>query len=107
MIGVFKKRSCELFVEIEEYQLRGFYFGVVGYMDVIGVGDWSVIIRSMFWYDDEMVDLEFGEIILWEVWYIGVGGVVIIFSIVDGEWEEMFMKFEGLLGVFRDMVQGF
>lgn len=103
MTGAPKKRSCELLAEIEEHQPRGLYSGVVGYMDVTGAGDWSVTIRSMFRYDDEMADPEPGETIPREVWHIGAGGAVTILSTADGEREEMFTKLEGPLGVFRDM----
>jgi para-aminobenzoate synthetase len=72
-------------------------------MDVTGAGDWSVTIRSMFRYDDEMADPEPGETIPREVWHIGAGGAVTILSTADGEREEMFTKLEGPLGVFRDM----
>ncbi|KAK0383455.1 hypothetical protein NLU13_9366 [Sarocladium strictum] len=103
MTGAPKKRSCELLAEIEGHQPRGLYSGVVGYMDVTGAGDWSVTIRSMFRYDDEMADPEPGETVPREVWHIGAGGAVTILSTPEGEREEMFTKLEGPLGIFRDV----
>ena len=45
MTGAPKKRSCDLLHEIEEGQPRGLYSGVMGYFDVGGGGDFSVVIR--------------------------------------------------------------
>jgi para-aminobenzoate synthetase len=103
MTGAPKKRSCELLAEIEQHKPRGLYSGVVGYIDVTGAGDWSVTIRSMFHYDDEMEEPEAGETTPREVWHIGAGGAVTILSTPEGEREEMFTKLEGPLGVFRDV----
>jgi len=45
MTGAPKKRSCELLRDIEQ-RPRGIYSGVLGYMDVGGAGDFSVVIRT-------------------------------------------------------------
>ena len=55
MVGAPKKRSCELLRELEDHKPRGIYSGVLGYMDVRGGGDFSVIIRTAFRVDDEVV----------------------------------------------------
>ena len=55
MTGAPKKRSCELLHEIEDQKPRGIYSGVLGYMDVRGGGDFSVVIRTAFRWDDEVV----------------------------------------------------
>ena len=55
MVGAPKKRSCELLQEFEDQNPRGIYSGVLGYMDVRGSGDFSVIIRTAFRVDDEVV----------------------------------------------------
>ncbi|KAL8686766.1 MAG: hypothetical protein Q9224_005345, partial [Gallowayella concinna] len=53
MTGAPKRRSCALLRQIEEEKPRGIYSGVVDYMDVGGGGDFSVVIRSAFRWDDE------------------------------------------------------
>ncbi|RPD81887.1 para-aminobenzoate synthase [Lentinus tigrinus ALCF2SS1-7] len=51
MTGAPKKRSVEILRQLEGAD-RGIYSGVVGYADVGGGGDWAVIIRSCFKYDE-------------------------------------------------------
>lgn len=101
MTGAPKKRSCELLRVIEPSE-RSVYSGVVGYFDAQGQGDWSVTIRTMFHWDDEMAPGEDGETEEREVWRIGAGGAVTILSTPQGEREEMFTKLFGPLGTFRD-----
>ncbi|CAM1508069.1 Fc.00g049170.m01.CDS01 [Cosmosporella sp. VM-42] len=103
MTGAPKKRSCEILQRIEGHQERSLYSGVVGFMDVTGNGDWSVTIRTMFRWDDEVAAPAEGEIEPREVWRIGAGGAVTILSTPEGEREEMFTKLAGPLGVFRDV----
>ena len=55
MTGAPKKRSCEILHEIEDQKARGIYSGVLGYMDIRGGGDFSVIIRTAFRWDEETV----------------------------------------------------
>ncbi|KAK6433191.1 para-aminobenzoate synthase, (PABA) [Oleoguttula sp. CCFEE 5521] len=88
MTGAPKKRSCALLTSIEDHEPRGLYSGVLGYMDVGGGGDFSVVIRSAFKYADE------------SVWRIGAGGAVTVLSDPESEWEEMCAKREKMLGVF-------
>lgn len=99
MTGAPKKRSCELLKVIEPCE-RSVYSGVIGYFDVKGRGDWSVTIRTMFHWDDE-VDESSGE--PREIWRIGAGGAVTTLSTPVGEREEMFTKLCGPLGTFRDV----
>lgn len=94
MTGAPKKRSCELLKVIEPGE-RSVYSGVIGYFDIRGRGDWSVVIRTMFHWDDEVDGDK-------EVWRIGAGGAVTTLSTPIGEREEMFTKLCGPLGAFRD-----
>lgn len=89
MTGAPKKRSCELLTQIENQRPRGLYSGVLGYLDVGGGGDFSVVIRSAFRYGGESED-----------WRIGAGGAVTVLSESEAEWEEMEAKRERLVGVF-------
>ena len=92
MTGAPKKRACELLQGIEGGDPRSVYAGVLGYMCVGGGGDFSVVIRSAFRWDDP--DAEFDE------WRIGAGGAVTGLSTPDGEWEEMRAKLSSVLGMF-------
>jgi para-aminobenzoate synthetase len=87
MTGAPKKRSCELLTEIEG-EARGIYSGVLGYFDVGGGGDFSVVIRTAFKWDDE------------GVWRIGAGGAVTVLSSPMAEFEEMDLKRQSCLPVF-------
>ncbi|KAI0381838.1 para-aminobenzoate synthase [Hypomontagnella monticulosa] len=108
MTGAPKKRSCEILHELEGRRERSLYSGVVGYMDAAGRGDWSVTIRSLFRWDDEIqvagggvADQNQQQQEL-EVWHIGAGGAVTALSTAEGERDEMFTKLKGPLGVFDD-----
>lgn len=83
MTGAPKKRSCELLSAIEG-QPRGLYSGVLGYLDVGGGGDFSVIIRSLVHWKDK--------------WTVGAGGAVTALSSPEGEFEEMQDKRAAVLG---------
>lgn len=88
MTGAPKKRSCELLTEIEGGHRRGLYSGVLGYMDVGGGGDFSVVIRTAYrWADDG-------------VWCIGAGGAVTALSTAEGEFAEMGAKKDSSLAAF-------
>ena len=87
MTGAPKKRSCELLKDIEGGKPRGLYSGVVGYLDVGGGGDFSVVIRSAFRWDGED-------------WRIGAGGAVTALSDAEAEWQEMLAKRENVLRAF-------
>ncbi|KAG9949058.1 para-aminobenzoate synthase, partial [Aureobasidium melanogenum] len=87
MTGAPKKRSCELLTEIEG-KPRGIYSGVLGYFDVGGGGDFSVVIRTAFRWDDE------------GVWRVGAGGAVTVLSSPQAEFEEMDLKRQSCLPLF-------
>ena len=94
MTGAPKLRSCQLLQDIERYQPRSIYSGILGYMCVTGKGDFSVVIRSVFkWADGSSRDDE-------EHWRIGAGGAVTALSTEEGEWKEMLAKLESTLGGF-------
>ncbi|KAK5137045.1 hypothetical protein LTR08_001054 [Meristemomyces frigidus] len=86
MTGAPKKRSCELLSEIEAGKPRGLYSGVLGYFDVGGGADFSVVIRTAFRWDDEP-------------WRVGAGGAVTALSRPEDEWEEMLTKRQSVLDV--------
>ena len=52
MTGAPKLRSCQILSTLETSP-RGVYSGVVGYLDVGGGGDFSVVIRSAIRWDDD------------------------------------------------------
>lgn len=99
MTGAPKKRSCEILQQIEG-QNRSLYSGVVGYIDVRGRGDWSVNIRCLFRWDDDIQTSESGQ--LTEIYRVGAGGAVTALSTTDGEMEEMLTKLNTTLGIFKE-----
>ena len=88
MTGAPKKRSCDLLKCLEAQEPRGLYAGVLGYMDVGGGGDFSVLIRTAFKWGDE------------DLWRVGAGGAVTVLSEAEGEWKEMLAKRESVLQAF-------
>jgi para-aminobenzoate synthetase len=90
MTGAPKKRSCEILNTIEE-KPRGVYSGVLGYMDVGGGGDFSVVIRTAVHCVGET---EGG---VGEVWRVGAGGAVTVQSDEEGEFLEMETKASSVL----------
>ena len=112
MTGAPKLRSCQLLHDLESHP-RGIYSGVLGYLDVGGGGDFSVVIRSAVRWDragSEAVD--FGNADESEEptstqddndeWTIGAGGAVTSMSTEDGEWEEMCAKMRSTLRLFEE-----
>jgi len=104
MTGAPKKRSCEILQQIENKKPRGIYSGVLGYLDVGGGGDFSVVIRTAYkWDDDFQVSqyMEDGHEVFKksEIWNIGAGGAVTSQSTALGEWEEMCAKRDPLLNI--------
>ena len=93
MTGAPKRRSCQILQDLECHEPRSAYSGVLGYMCVGGGGDFSVVIRSMYRWDDATE----GDT---ENWNIGAGGAVTGLSTEDGEWEEMMCKMESTMRVF-------
>lgn len=88
MTGAPKKRSCELLSRVEG-SARGIYSGVLGYFDVGGGGDFSVVIRTAFKWSDE------------DKWRLGAGGAITTLSTADGEYEEMMAKRGSSLTAFH------
>lgn len=88
MTGAPKKRSCDLLKTTEDEEPRGLYSGVVGYFDVGGGGDFSVVIRSAFKWQGED-------------WCVGAGGAVTSLSDPEAEWQEMLAKRENVLRAFN------
>jgi para-aminobenzoate synthetase len=100
MTGAPKKRSCEILQDIEEHKPRGIYSGVLGYLDVGGGADFSVVIRTAYrWTDDRDED---GN----DVWTIGAGGAVTCQSTPAGEADEMMVKLESVLRAFGEVASG-
>ncbi|KAF2855045.1 ADC synthase [Plenodomus tracheiphilus IPT5] len=95
MTGAPKKRSCEILQQEEDGVRRGIYSGVLGYLDVGGGGDFSVVIRTAIKIDTEHTDSE-------DVWRIGAGGAITSQSTVEGEYEEMLAKFQSTARAFKD-----
>ena len=93
MTGAPKKRSCELLQSIEK-KPRSIYSGVLGYMDISGKGDFNVLIRSMYKWDDECGS---GK----AKWNIGAGGAVTTLSTEEGEWDEMLTKLQSTHRLFE------
>ncbi|KAI4154212.1 MAG: hypothetical protein LQ340_001824 [Diploschistes diacapsis] len=95
MTGAPKKRSCEILNKVELGKPRSVYSGVLGYIDVGGRGDFSVIIRTVFKWEDEQP--KGGG----ETWRIGAGGAVTALSTEEGEWNEMNTKLSSVLGIYE------
>ena len=117
MTGAPKLRSCQLLGQLENRH-RGIYSGVVGYIDVGGGGDFSVVIRSAVRWDKDTMhnddmdghnesrcgaestkDIEEDD---GDEWTIGAGGAVTSLSTEDGEWEEMLTKLRSTLRLFEE-----
>ncbi|CAF9909937.1 MAG: hypothetical protein ALECFALPRED_006113 [Alectoria fallacina] len=124
MTGAPKLRSCQILHSIENKRPRGIYSGVVGYMDVGGGGDFSVVIRSAVRWDHDpaskteangesrVVEGAVGangdgdEEAMGDEWTIGAGGAVTSLSTEEGEWEEMIAKLKSTLRLFEDDESG-
>ncbi|KAL8708170.1 MAG: hypothetical protein Q9220_006931 [cf. Caloplaca sp. 1 TL-2023] len=101
MTGAPKCRSCTLLGQIEESQPRGIYSGVMGYMDVGGGGDFSVVIRSAFRWDNDSTSSNAEQQDHRDTWNVGAGGAITSLSTEDGEWEEMMTKLGSTLRMFE------
>lgn len=106
MTGAPKKRSVEILQDLEDSD-RGIYSGVFGYWCVGGSGDWSVVIRSCFKYDDQYTTTASDAASRHhtatkdkEEWVIGAGGAITALSDPEAEWEEMVVKLQSALGAF-------
>lgn len=94
MTGAPKRRSCEILHIVEDGVRRGIYSGVLGYFDVGGGGDFSVVIRTA-------VKIDTGKDKEEDIWTIGAGGAVTSQSIPEAEYEEMLAKFNSTARAFR------
>lgn len=117
MTGAPKRRSCQLLRGIEGRD-RGIYSGVVGYFDVGGGGDFSVVIRSAFRWDlatesdsngscgkgDDRGEKTSKHADAGDAWTIGAGGAVTCLSTENGEWEEMRVKMMSIIEGFGGKV---
>ncbi|KAK4451175.1 ADC synthase [Podospora aff. communis PSN243] len=99
MTGAPKKRSCEILNRIEGGP-RGVYSGVLGYMDVGGGGDFSVIIRTAVRHSSQVQE-DVGE-----VWRVGAGGAITVQSDEEGEFLEMELKAASVLDALFNGVKG-
>lgn len=116
MTGAPKQRACTILHELEN-RPRGIYSGVLGYLDAGGGGDFSVVIRSAFRWDDEPnpdcrdsastrandgnSDLDVrGEEERGDTWTVGAGGAVTSLSTEEAEWDEMMAKMKSTIRVF-------
>lgn len=93
MTGAPKIRSCQLLQGLEQRD-RGAYSGVLGYLDVGGGGDFSVIIRTAV-REAEVHSNISGK------WHIGAGGAITALSTEDGEFAEMMTKLRSTLQLFQ------
>ena len=99
MTGAPKRRSCEILERLTGLN-RGLYSGVIGYMDVGGGGDFSVVIRSATrWTRPGRRGPGRGPFAD-DPWIIGAGGAVTVLSTEEGEWQEMLGKLAATMGVF-------
>jgi para-aminobenzoate synthetase len=104
MTGAPKKRSVEILRTLED-NARSIYSGVLGYWCVGGGGDWSVIIRSCFKYDQRFETTAQGDAgnlgnTDADEWVIGAGGAITALSDPEAEWDEMIVKLQSVLKSF-------
>ena len=103
MTGAPKKRSCEILTEIEQ-RPRGIYSGVIGYLDVGGGGDFSVVIRTAVKAAKIKAErCSFSKDKCsrgYDTWVLGAGGAVTIQSTDEGEYLEMNTKVMSVLDSF-------
>lgn len=114
MSGAPKRRACQILQSLEARQPRGVYSGIIGYLDVGGGGDFSVVIRSAVRWDHESKAGEPGADSMDSEslartederraaeWTVGAGGAVTSLSTEEGEWQEMMTKLRSTLRVFE------
>jgi len=72
---------------------------------VSGGGDWSVIIRTLYKFDDdrfyddgvEKSKHDVHEQEDYEEWFAGAGGAITALSDPEAEWDEMLVKLQSVL----------
>lgn len=110
MTGAPKKRSCEILRDLEPRN-RGIYSGVLGYLDVGGGGDLSVVIRTAISVDtpggsgkSQKITNDWDDVkhiaAAGDTYRIGAGGAVTIQSTDEGEFTEMDVKLSSVLSAF-------
>ncbi len=104
MTGAPKKRSVQILQDLEDDD-RGIYSGVIGYWDVGGAGDWSVVIRSCFKHDEDDLPMNDGSLSSsdeprYDEWFLGAGGAITALSDPVAEWEEMMVKLNSVVRAF-------
>ena len=97
MTGAPKERSC-MHLQSIEGRRRGIYSGVMGYLDLGGGGNFSVLIRTAFTCSNDEDDKQ--------LWRIGAGGAVTTLSTAEGEWEEMLTKLRTVCSIFTPLDPG-
>ncbi|KAL1601665.1 para-aminobenzoate synthase, (PABA) [Paraconiothyrium brasiliense] len=97
MTGAPKKRSCELLRGLENGERRGIYSGVLGYLDIGGGGDFSVVIRTAV-----KIDAPNPASAVEDVWSIGAGGAITTLSNPQSEYDEMLAKFSSTAAAFEE-----
>jgi para-aminobenzoate synthetase len=120
MTGAPKKRSCEILQEQERGVKRGIYSGVMGYLDICGGGDFSVVIRTAIKVDptpyhssptkpksftdpNGMSSSSSTSTKTEDIWRIPAGGAVTSQSTPEGEYEEMLAKFNSTARAFTHL----
>ncbi|KAG7831603.1 hypothetical protein KL920_001123 [Ogataea angusta] len=96
MTGAPKKRSVEILCDLEDRIPRGLYSGVCGYWSVNNHADWSVVIRSLFNYEDDICSTETTR-----CFRCGAGGAITVLSTCEGEWDELNLKLDSVLKIFN------
>ena len=81
-----------------EGRRRGIYSGVMGYLDLGGGGNFSVLIRTAFTCSNDEDEKQ--------LWRIGAGGAVTTLSTAEGEWEEMLTKLRTVCSIFTPLDPG-
>ena len=83
--GAPKLRSMELIRSLEPFP-RGIYCGALGYLDPLGGGDLNLPIRTLFCNLDQLI--------------YHAGGGIVADSSVDHEWDELWVKTQGVERAF-------
>ncbi|KAJ4316847.1 para-aminobenzoate synthase, (PABA) [Neodidymelliopsis sp. IMI 364377] len=102
MTGAPKKRSCEILQHQERHQKRGIYSGVLGYLDVGGAGDFSVVIRTAIKIDSPSTQ-NTSPPPTQDIWRIPAGGAITTLSTPLGEYEEMLAKVSSTARAFTHL----
>ncbi|KAI0402592.1 para-aminobenzoate synthase [Xylaria palmicola] len=101
--GVPKKQSCQILRDIEQRR-RGIYSGVLGYMDIGGAGDFSVVGRTVIRGEEMPGDDDSTE--GFETWRVGAGGAITIKSSDRDGFLKMESKVSSVLGALLHPTEG-